>query len=70
MTNHVAKGLEFDHVFVPGMARGLLPNPRIQQNPAERGKSLDFELRGDAAILPGLRRRGSSHFKEALKARR
>jgi DNA helicase II / ATP-dependent DNA helicase PcrA len=24
----------------------------VQQNPAERGKSLDFELRGDAAILP------------------
>ena len=56
-------------MFVPGMARGLLPNPRMQQNPAERGKSLDFELRGDAAILPtfdGV----LSHFKEALRRRR
>jgi DNA helicase II / ATP-dependent DNA helicase PcrA len=52
MTIHVAKGLEFDHVFVPGLARGLLPNVTIQQNPAERGKSMDFELRGDAAYLP------------------
>ena len=52
MTIHVAKGLEFDHVFVPGFAHGLLPNPEIPQNPAERGKSLDFELRGDADILP------------------
>ena len=56
MTIHVAKGLEFDHVFVPGVAHGLLPNPTVPQNPAERGKSLDFELRGDAAILPTLRR--------------
>jgi ATP-dependent DNA helicase UvrD/PcrA len=52
MTIHVAKGLEFDHVFVPGVAHGYLPNPMVPQNPAERGKSLDFELRGDAAVLP------------------
>ena len=52
MTIHVAKGLEFDHVFVPGLAKGLLPNTTIQHNPAERGKSMDFELRGDAAVLP------------------
>ena len=66
MTIHVAKGLEFDHVFVPGVANGRMPSKRIQQNPAERGKSLDFELRGDAAILPrfdGI----LSHFKEALQ---
>jgi ATP-dependent DNA helicase UvrD/PcrA len=52
MTIHQAKGLEFGTVFVPGLARDLLPNLMVQQNPAERGKSLDFELRGDAAILP------------------
>ena len=67
MTIHVAKGLEFDHVFVPGVAHGLLPNPKIPQNPAERGKSLDFELRGDAEILP--RYDGNlSKFKEELRA--
>ena len=48
MTIHQAKGLEFGTVFVPGFARDLLPNMMVQQNPAERGKSLDFELRGDA----------------------
>lgn len=66
MTIHAAKGLEFDTVFVPGMAHKLMPDDRIQHNPAERGKSLDFELRGDARILPtfdGV----LSHFKEALK---
>jgi DNA helicase-2/ATP-dependent DNA helicase PcrA len=66
MTIHVAKGLEFDHVFVPGVAKGAFPDTRVQHNPAERGKSLDFELRGDAAILP--RYDGVlSHFKDALK---
>ena len=67
MTIHQAKGLEFDHVFVPGVASGLMPSKRIQQNPAERGYSLDFELRGDAAILPtfdGV----LSHFKRDLQA--
>jgi DNA helicase-2/ATP-dependent DNA helicase PcrA len=67
MTIHVAKGLEFDHVFVPGFAHGTLPNPEIPQNPAERGKSLDFELRGDAEILP--RYDGNlSWFRDQLKA--
>jgi len=67
MTIHQAKGLEFDHVVVPGVAENLLPSKRIQQNPAERGYSLDFELRGDAAILPtfdGV----LSHFKRDLRA--
>lgn len=67
MTIHAAKGLEFDNVFVPGMAKGLLPSNRIQHNPAERGKSMDFELRGDAQILPkfdGV----LSHFKQDLQA--
>ena len=27
MTIHQAKGLEFDHVFVPGVAAGLMPSP-------------------------------------------
>jgi DNA helicase II / ATP-dependent DNA helicase PcrA len=52
MTIHQAKGLEFDTVFVPGMAKDVLPNNRLQHNPAEKGKSLDFELRGDAEVLP------------------
>jgi DNA helicase-2/ATP-dependent DNA helicase PcrA len=52
MTIHQAKGLEFDTVFVPGVAHQLLPDDRVQNNPAERGKSLDFELRGDREMLP------------------
>jgi DNA helicase-2/ATP-dependent DNA helicase PcrA len=66
MTIHQAKGLEFDTVFVPGLAGGILPDTKIQHNPADRGKSMDFELRGDHEILPkfdGV----LSHFREALK---
>ena len=44
MTIHQAKGLEFDTVFVPGMAKDVLPNNRLQHNPAEKGKSLDFAM--------------------------
>lgn len=63
MTVHQAKGLEFDNVFVPGLAKGLLPDMTVQQNPAERGHSLDFDLRGDSAILPNM-----DKFKKSLKA--
>ncbi|HEX8100243.1 MAG TPA: ATP-dependent DNA helicase [Actinomycetota bacterium] len=62
MTVHQAKGLEFDNVFVPGLAKDLLPDMQVQQNPAERGYSLDFELRGDAAILPNM-----ANFKKNIK---
>jgi DNA helicase-2/ATP-dependent DNA helicase PcrA len=54
MTIHQAKGLEFDNVFVPGLAKDLLPSNLLQHNPATRGKSMDFELRGDTDILPKL----------------
>jgi DNA helicase II / ATP-dependent DNA helicase PcrA len=54
MTIHQAKGLEFDNVFVPGLAKDLLPSNKLQHNPATRGKSMDFALRGDAEILPRL----------------
>ncbi len=69
MTVHQAKGLEFDTVFVPGLAEGLLPDLQIQHNPVERGKSLDFELRGDRDLLPSFERlhRVLSKFKEALR---
>ncbi len=52
MTVHAAKGLEFDTVFVPGLARGLFPDTRIQQNPTRKGSSLDVELRRDRDLLP------------------
>jgi DNA helicase-2/ATP-dependent DNA helicase PcrA len=52
MTVHAAKGLEFEAVFVPGLAKGIFPNDRVQHNPARRGESLDVELRRDRELLP------------------
>lgn len=52
MTVHGAKGLEFEAVFVPGLAKGIFPNTTIQHNPARRGDSLDVELRRDRDLLP------------------
>ncbi|MFM8944651.1 MAG: ATP-dependent helicase, partial [Actinomycetota bacterium] len=67
MTIHAAKGLEFDAVFVPGLTAGILPNPRIGQNPTRSSRSLDFELRGDAAILPTFEG-NATRFSRELKA--
>ncbi|MFA5890067.1 MAG: ATP-dependent DNA helicase [Actinomycetota bacterium] len=56
MTIHQAKGLEFDVVFVPGMAAGarskIFPDTSIQANPATSARNIPFELRGDSEILP------------------
>ena len=52
MTVHAAKGLEFEVVFVPGLAKQLFPDTRVQQNPARKGSSLDIELRRDRDLVP------------------
>jgi DNA helicase II / ATP-dependent DNA helicase PcrA len=66
MTIHAAKGLEFETVFVPGLAAGLFPDTRVQENPARKASSLDVELRRDRHLLPtfdGV----MSHFTRDLK---
>jgi len=66
MTIHAAKGLEFDNVFVPGLAAGLFPDTRVQENPARKPSSLDVELRRDRHLLPAFD--GTmSHFTKDLR---
>lgn len=69
MTIHAAKGLEFDAVFVTGLAEGRLPDTKKQQDPRSRASSLDFDLRGDAELFHGLRMdMKDAAWKDALKA--
>lgn len=56
MTIHQAKGLEFELVFVPGLAAAgrsrIFPDTSRQANPASSPHYLPFELRGDRDVLP------------------
>ncbi len=72
MTIHQAKGLEFDLVFLPGLAAGkrsqIFPDTTRQANPARSARYLPFEFRGDKDVLP--RFMGNmSGFKDELEQR-
>jgi DNA helicase-2/ATP-dependent DNA helicase PcrA len=58
MTIHQAKGLEFDHVWVPGLAGGhgrgasIFPDARGGENPLSRSSALPWWLRADDEGMP------------------
>lgn len=52
MTIHQAKGLEFDLVFVPGMAERIFPDTKVSDNPTRSAATLPFWAREDRKYLP------------------
>jgi DNA helicase-2/ATP-dependent DNA helicase PcrA len=72
MTIHQAKGLEFDVVAIPGLARGLrsqiFPDTSRRANPVTTPKNMPIELRGDREVFPKI---GSSMqgFLDEMKVR-
>jgi DNA helicase II / ATP-dependent DNA helicase PcrA len=55
MTIHQAKGLEFAHVWVPGLAKGVFPDNRGGDNPMSHGGVLPWWVRPDGAAFPSWR---------------
>ncbi|WP_237225272.1 ATP-dependent DNA helicase [Rothia nasisuis] len=54
LTVHASKGLEWDHVYIPGLAAGEFPD-RKDERWTKRGDTLPWPLRGDFTHLPGWR---------------
>ncbi|WP_421082788.1 ATP-dependent helicase [Rothia nasimurium] len=54
LTVHASKGLEWDHVYIPGMADGEFPDNKDERW-TKKSNNLPWPLRGDAPYLPAWR---------------
>lgn len=68
MTVHQAKGLEFDLVYLPGMAKRIFPDDKVTDNPAKSVGELPYEVRTDRESLPSFDK-VMSRFESALRER-
>jgi DNA helicase-2/ATP-dependent DNA helicase PcrA len=55
LTIHKAKGLEYEHVFVPFVAKGVFPSGRSRSRWTSNAGTLPTALRGDSDTLPDIR---------------
>ncbi|MFT3862503.1 UvrD-helicase domain-containing protein [Micropruina sp.] len=68
LTVHRAKGLEWQAVFLPGMAEKVFPNDRVSDNWVTNAGALPAELRGDANAVPQLDEVSDAGFKQHAAA--
>lgn len=54
LTVHASKGLEWDHVYIPGMAEGEFPDNKDERW-TKKSNNMPWPLRGDAPYLPAWR---------------
>ena len=69
LTMHGAKGLEWDCVFLAGIAKGIIPSERSSDSPAEKWWRVPFELRGDREFLPAETKAGLEQLRDEEERR-
>ncbi len=69
MTVHRAKGLEFDHLFVPGLSQGIFPYNRATESALEKAEAIPppLELDPDPESRAAYETMDADAMKEALK---
>ncbi|WP_297741249.1 ATP-dependent DNA helicase [uncultured Tessaracoccus sp.] len=63
-TVHAAKGLEWDHVFLPALNKGVFPSTNRSGNWVTRAELLPSPLRGDAHSIPQLEEYSDAALKQ------
>jgi DNA helicase-2/ATP-dependent DNA helicase PcrA len=69
LTFHGAKGLEWDCVFLAGIAKQVIPSEKPSESPAEKWWRVPFELRGDREFLPPQTRAGLEQLRDEEERR-
>jgi len=69
LTFHGAKGLEWDCVFLAGIAKQVIPSEKPSESPAEKWWRVPFELRGDREFLPPETRAGLEQLRDEEERR-
>lgn len=68
-TFHGAKGLEWDWVFLVGLAAKVMPSERPPESPPEKWWRVPFELRGDVEFLYGESKAGLERLRDEEERR-